>query len=62
MGSSGDQQNVGNSNYFVQGLDGSTTWAARSWSDQGVPACGTYYKDSEQNSGETMKYYDTRNS
>ena len=69
MGSSGDQQNVGDSNYHVQGLDAAGQWSARQWDNQGVQningqsTCGTtYYQLSEQNSGEIMKFYDTRNS
>jgi hypothetical protein len=68
MGSNTNQQNVGESNWFVQGLDGSGTWASRSWGNQGVfnifgaSGCDTYYKLSEVNSGEIMKFYDTRNS
>lgn len=40
MGSIGDQQNVGNSTYHIQGLanngTGGTDWAARQWGNQGV--------------------------
>ncbi len=76
-GSLGDQQNVGNSSYHIQGLanngTGGTEWAARQWGNQGVYWYGsdgtkhtstcdtTDYQTSEVISGEQLKFYDARN-
>jgi hypothetical protein len=60
FGNSSDQQNVGTSNSHIQGLDDSGTWKARSWGANNND-CSSNYIKSEQNGGETMKFYDTRN-
>jgi len=62
MGGSGNPQNVGNNNYYIQGLDATGAWSARSWGFQGNAYCTANYITSEQNSGEIIDYYDTRNS
>jgi hypothetical protein len=77
MGSQGDTQAVGGTNYHIQGLanngTGGTEWAARQFGDQGVywygldgtkhtSTCGTTnYQTSEINSGEILKFWDARN-
>jgi hypothetical protein len=60
FGNSTDQQNVGISTSFVQGLADDNQWKARTW-DQLSSDCTQYYVNDQQNQGETMKYYDTRN-
>lgn len=76
MGSQGDTQAVGGTNYHIQGLanngTGGTEWTARQWGDQGAyyldaqgshpSACGaTDYQSTEINSGEILKFWDARN-
>jgi hypothetical protein len=59
-GSQPDKQNVGTTSYHIQGLDDSFQWVARSWGSYYSDCSSTFIK-SEQNGGETMKFYDTRN-
>jgi hypothetical protein len=66
FGNSTDQQNVGIPSSNIQGLEplpGSSTpqWTTRTWSDLGSD-CPNFYQHSQLNQGETMKFYDTRNS
>jgi hypothetical protein len=73
MGSQGDTQAVGGTNYHIQGLanngTGGTEWVARDWGDKGAlnldgtpSVCGAAdYKATEVNMGEILKFWDARN-
>jgi len=59
FGNSTDKQNVGIPTSFIQGLNDSGNWPARTWNSQGSQC--SHYIQSEHNQGETIQFYDTRN-
>lgn len=59
FGNSSDQLNIGTTDSHVQGLTDDGQWIARSWGNQGSDCSD--WNNSQNNGGETMRFYDTRN-
>lgn len=65
MGSTGDKQNVGTSNYPLEGsTDDGSNWSTRSWNfgwDHNDSSCATNYGHNNGSAG-NITFWDTRNS